>query len=148
MHGIKKVQVYLFFAQQKSPILFLILKRAPDSGSYWQPITGMVESGECLVDAALRETQEETGISQVLRIIGPGHHFSFNKNDLKVDEYVFGIEVPTIEVKLSVEHSEYRWADFKQALALLYWESNRQGLRQLAQQILPEKSLGENGGGD
>ena len=40
----------------------LLLKTIPGRGGFWQSVTGKVEPGESLCDAARRELHEETGI--------------------------------------------------------------------------------------
>ena len=42
---------------------------------------------------------------------------------------IFGIEVENSEVTLSEEHSEYKWVSFEEALELLSWKGQKEGLR-------------------
>lgn len=45
------VQVFLF---TKSPkLMILLLKRIPERGGYWQPISGGIEEGEDPYDAVI-----------------------------------------------------------------------------------------------
>ena len=54
--------------QDKEPI-FLLLKRTPQDGGFWQPLTGTVEDGEKLSDCLKRELNEETGIKDIITLL-------------------------------------------------------------------------------
>ena len=44
---------------------YLLVRRVPKLGTFWQGVTGAAEEGETLVQAAKREVLEETGFSPV-----------------------------------------------------------------------------------
>ena len=48
---------------------------------------------------------------------------------------VFGIEVNSSDVKLSEEHCEYKWVSFENALHLLTWKGQKEGLRTVNDEI-------------
>ncbi len=135
----------ILFKKTESEIQFLLLKRIPRSGEFWQPITGGLEEGETIMEALKREIREETGIENIVRIIENVHYFEFRDlpfiEYLKkqgqtceyLKEYVFGVEVALDEVvDLDVEeHSEYKWCAFKEALSLLKWRENKGALKKL-----------------
>ena len=122
----------------------MILKRIPEHGGFWQPITATVEPDEKLIDAVYREVREEAGIMRrdIISIIGDVHYFEFPWDEEHiVQEQVFGVEVK-LDVKVSVdnnvyeEHEEYRWVKFDEALKLIKWDSNKDALRKLKKVLL------------
>ena len=116
----------IVFRKHKTHVQYLLLKRIPKKGSFWQPPCGGVEKEDkSLIEATYREVQEETGIThdKIIRIIEDVYRFTMNndyltgKESAPLKEYVLGVEVvPDVTVKLDcnidVEHEEYRWIDF------------------------------------
>lgn len=128
----KQVEAIIFQVVKEEPLL-LMMKRVPAKGGFWQPLTGGVRVGESLTDALVREVGEETGITDVMRIIDTGYTFCFTDNGRDYEEFVFGVEVRSgVPVKLSVEHEEYEWASKERALSLLKWEGNIEGVTRLS----------------
>lgn len=121
--------------------LFLLLKRNPKKGGFWQPITGNVEIGETFEAATLREMREETGIQSPLRIIPGVHSFTFVDDSRQQYEEVFGAEVDVNqEVTLSAEHTEFCWATAEEAITkYLKYPGNKEGLRKLEQLICGQR---------
>lgn len=117
---------------------YLVLKRS-DTGA-WQGIAGGGENDESPREAAARETLEETGIAaaklidlqsvssiSVLEVTGC-HQWG----DLvsEIPEHAFCVDVEAnASVRLSEEHTDYRWCSAREAFDLLEWESNREALR-------------------
>ena len=124
---------------------FLLLKRIPEKGGFWQPPCGKLEkSDNSKLDAAYREVLEETGISKdnILRAIKNVHYFETDKHYITgkpikpIKEYVFGFEVkPNVQVgidnNINTEHEEYKWVSFDKALKLLKWENNKDAFKKL-----------------
>lgn len=44
---------------------YLLLKRTPSRDGFWQGVSGSVEKGEDLAEAAMQELQEETGFTPI-----------------------------------------------------------------------------------
>lgn len=130
-----KVQVILFTGE--SPRRYLALRYNEQKGGYWQPVTGSVEEGETLEEAALREAREETGIRRAADDLVPsGYTFDFHSFGHDRRETVFGLRVPTdVKVVLSGEHVEFRWGALHETLTLYRWDSNKRGLRALAARL-------------
>jgi 8-oxo-dGTP pyrophosphatase MutT (NUDIX family) len=126
---------------------FLLLRRTPELGGFWQGVTGAPEPGESDLDAAIREVREETGyeVGETIRpvdfryeivpspldpapwtqLYGPGVE--------SVPEEVFVAEAGDGEPVLAPEeHSEFRWCSLEVALELLYWPDNRAALERTA----------------
>ncbi len=55
-----QVNVYLY-RKTASNIEFLLMRRLPKGGGFWQDVTGAPKQGESLQHAAEREIKEETG---------------------------------------------------------------------------------------
>ncbi|MCB2230012.1 NUDIX domain-containing protein [bacterium] len=121
---------------------YLMLHRVLTRLSFWQGVTGGVESGETIEQTAARELTEETGFApDDLRPIGytytfPADEFFKDIYDEPVDEitqHVFVARVPadsepTID---PIEHDEYRWCSFHEALALLYWWDDKESIKRV-----------------
>ena len=133
---IAQVEVIVFKIVSGIP-MFLMMKRTPDRGGFWQPVTGGVDEGEVLIDAAKRELFEETSISNTIRMIEDIHYFEFESIGFGwTKEYVFGVEVSkNTKVELSEEHSEMKWSTLEDSLALLRHDHNKDAIKKLADLI-------------
>lgn len=122
----EKVQVWICFKEGGHPS-FLLLKTNEERGSFWQPVTGSVESGEKVLTAATREMQEETGL-QALNLHAVSGPFEFSGKYGPVREYPFLAEVAATDrtrVRLDPkEHVTHQWCSAESALELLRYESN------------------------
>ncbi|MBU0529601.1 NUDIX domain-containing protein [bacterium] len=135
---VKQVDSYIYRLTENGP-LYLMLKRS--TGKYyehlWQGVAGKIEKGETAWQAVVRELEEETGKKPV-KMFAADHIASFY--DARKDRIqmvpVFGIEVENSEVQLSEEHSEYKWVSFEDALTLLTWKGQKEGLRTVHDEII------------
>ncbi|MDD4250817.1 MAG: NUDIX domain-containing protein [Candidatus ainarchaeum sp.] len=135
----------IVFRKTKNVFEFLLLKRLPEKGGFWQPISGGVEKTDnSLINAAFRELKEEANIQKkdILKIIENIHYFKINKHYLTkttipiIKEYVFAFEINpnfkiTIDQNLCKEHNEIKWASFENSLKLLKWEDNKIAFKKL-----------------
>lgn len=140
----QKVQVWIYRQVQNSEghksWVFLLLKTLPVRGSYWQPVTGSVDAGETLAQAALREAQEETGLTFMGQPYQVGNSFQFQSRwGRMAEEFGFALEAQGLglgeegqQVLLdSHEHEAWQWVGAQEALALLKHSSNAEILKQL-----------------
>jgi dihydroneopterin triphosphate diphosphatase len=136
-----QVEAIIFKALPSGEHLFLMLKRTPQRGGFWQPVTGNVEKGEAFEAAALREIQEELGITETIRLIDTEYSYEFTDNGMDQFERIFGVQVSSgQEVRLSSEHTEYRWATEGEAIGTyLKYPGNKEGLRRLCRKLEAEK---------
>jgi dATP pyrophosphohydrolase len=133
----------IVFRKVKSGYDFLVLKRLPEHGGFWQPITANVEPDEPIIDTVYRELKEETSITKkdIIRVIGDIHYFEFPWDKEHIaKEHVFGVEVrpdTKVNIKTNVydEHDDFKWASFDEALNLIKWDSNKDALRKLVKGI-------------
>ena len=115
---------------------YLMMRRTDERGGFWQPVTGGVENGESVEQAAKREVFEETGYTseEIIRFIDLDYNFQFKlKNkDWWITEYVFAVEVSHKKFKrLEKEHSKVIWCSFDESLEYLKWDTNIETLTKL-----------------
>lgn len=99
----------------------------------WQCVTGKVEPGERILDAALREVSEETGLSDAdLEIVFDTditNWFHAADLDTILCETVFAARVrPDAKVVLSDEHDAFLWLPPAEAKELVVWAAYEQGI--------------------
>lgn len=100
---------------------FLMAKRADDDNSYpgyWELPGGKHEVGEEINISCEREIMEECGIEVEAREIVSYRSY---KNPEKQKQYVelfFKCTPKTTDVKLSHEHSDFKWVNFSDADSL------------------------------
>lgn len=112
---------------------FLLLKRVPRDGGFWQPITGTLEFEESLRECALRELEEEAGIpNDKIELTPEIYRFAWQKKDFTVVELVYGGEVSSDRVvTLSDEHDDFKWLKADEVLSTLKMESNKEAFLRL-----------------
>jgi dATP pyrophosphohydrolase len=135
-HPLKlKVQVWIYRKTGDGPVEVLLLKLNPERGSYWQPVTGGVEPGEKVEDAALREAREETGLDFKAKPQALDYVFRFYspRQERECEEHVFALQARAGKVTLDPhEHVESRWVLASEAEKELRHPSNAEGLRRLS----------------
>jgi dATP pyrophosphohydrolase len=105
------------------------------------------EDQESPLEAARREAFEEAGIESGCTYIAldtrtsiPVHYFAesycWGESIYVVPEYSFGVDVSGINLRLSVEHGEFQWLAYADALACLTYDSNKTALWELNQKLL------------
>ena len=138
----KQVDSYIYL-KTDTGLKYLMLKR--NTGKHyehlWQGVAGKIEKGEAAWQTVVRELKEETGKSPV-KLFVADHIASFYdaRNDRILIVPIFGIEVESDEVKLSEEHSDYKWVSFDEALGLLSWQGQKKGLK-----AVNSEAINENG---
>jgi len=87
---------------------------------HWDFVKGKIEHGETEHQTAVRETKEETGISDLEFIDGFKENINYNfqyEGELIYKEVVFFLaKTKTETVIVSHEHLSYTWLDYKNAV--------------------------------
>ncbi|MCS4533766.1 dihydroneopterin triphosphate diphosphatase [Neisseria montereyensis] len=121
----------------------LLIKRA-DYQNFWQSVTGSVEPGERLIETALREVYEETGILLLENQITDWHESSqyeiyqhwrhrYPEGVTHNTEHVFSAKINhNSPIKLNPkEHTAYDWMPIKEAADKVFSPSNKAAILNL-----------------
>jgi 2-hydroxy-3-keto-5-methylthiopentenyl-1-phosphate phosphatase len=130
VRGIVSVEAFVFRRTDKGPA-FLLLKRTPARGGFWQPVSGRMQDLEGLLQTACRELREETGIPDTVQVMDLAHSFVFYAGGKKYLVRSFALEVDCQEVALSSEHDEFRWTTYEEAMSLLALRGDKEALHKL-----------------
>jgi len=102
-------------------------------GGHWAFPKGRMEEGESEKQTAVRETEEETGINDLIFIDGFREEIRYTAkyNEIKVSKtaILFIAKTNTLDIKLSDEHTDFRWREFKEAMDLLTYDDTKQILK-------------------
>jgi dATP pyrophosphohydrolase len=121
----------------------LLLHRAPGRvlPGLWQGVSGLVEEGESITEAALREVREETGFDDA--VIEAFYHLDFvaefywQPSDTLMTSAYFALRIaPAVDPHLSHEHDDFRWLPIEDALAMAVWPGYREGLTRVRDELL------------
>ncbi len=121
----------------------ILLLKHVTKREFCKPPKGLVEKGEDLEQAALRETKEETGLD--VRII-PGFHekieYYYKKQGETVCKTVhyFAGTAENCEVKLSFEHQGFEWLEPGKAVERATFNTDKKALEK-AVKFFKEKGL-------
>jgi dATP pyrophosphohydrolase len=143
------VLVYACYPTQDSEFAYLLLKRS-DEG-WWQGIAGGGEGSETPLEAAKRETLEETGIpkdSRFLQLITllpiPATEFRYShlwgRKVCVIPQYCFGVLPKEKKIVLSSEHIDYKWLMYEEAYRLVKYEDNKIALWELDKRLKNEET--------
>ena len=96
---------------------------------HWDFVKGKIEKNETLHEAAIRETREETGITNIEFFDGfeesVEYDFRFKKEDIHKKVIFFLAKTSEKNIKLSHEHNDYIWLEYDDALKKTTFENAR-----------------------
>ena len=128
------------FKVENATAKFAVFKRR--DSDVWRFVAGGGEGSETPLEAAKRESLEETGLT-ALRWIELKSQAEIPVSEIKealwhhwdkslefIPEYSFAFECEG-EIKLSAEHTEYMWLEYEEALEKLTFVSNKTALEEL-----------------
>lgn len=107
----------VLFRRENSKILFLLLHYP---SGHWDFVKGKMEEGETTHQTAIRETREETGITDIVFLDDfeewIKYNFQFHGELVNKKVVFFLAETKTEQVLISHEHIDYTWADYETAM--------------------------------
>ena len=107
----------VLFRKEGSKKLFLLLHYP---SGHWDFVKGKMEQGESTHQTAIREAQEETGITDITFLENFEEWIEYNfkyQGELVQKKVVFFLaETKTKEIKISHEHSGYTWMDYNSSM--------------------------------
>jgi lipoyl(octanoyl) transferase len=125
------VEGYIFAGD---PPQYLILRRPPDRGRIWVPVSGKVERTDAdFLAAVRREVEEETGIAHPRTVFPLDWSYPFKGPDgrqWRLHAFGLGLAAPT-PPRLSPEHETFEWLEYRQAHERLHYPDNREALARL-----------------
>jgi len=140
-----QVLIIPFMIENNTP-KYAVFKRSDMDA--WQFISGGGEDEEKPIEAAHRECYEETEIPLEHKIYQldsmctiPSEIYceEYRKNWPKdcyvIPEYTFAIKLNEDIIKISHEHSEYKWLTYEEVKCLLKYDSNKTALTELRTRI-------------
>ncbi len=117
--------------------LYLLLRYG---AGHWDLPKGKIETGETKQEAALRELMEETGLTaQIDDDFEETIHYIFTDYDKKLAQktaYFFIGKATTTQVKLSHEHTDFKWLPYKDALEQLTYDNAKTLLKKAHNHII------------
>ena len=107
----------VLFRKEGSKILFLLLHYP---SGHWDFVKGKMEKDESTHETAIRETKEETGITDITFLENFEEWIKYDfqyQGELVHKKVVFFLaETKTKEVKISHEHLDYTWMDYNTSM--------------------------------
>jgi len=141
------VDVWVFrIGPVESEILLLRRAAGRTLAGLWQGVSGLVEPGESIVDAARRELREETEIEgdaiEAFYHLDYIAEFLWAPSDALMASAYFAARVrPGTEPVLSAEHDAMRWVSIEEAPAMAVWPAYREGIARIRDNLLhPERA--------
>ena len=134
----------IIFRREGQGISYLLLHHG---GEYWNFPKGRQEGLEKELDSAMRELEEETGITEIKIIddFKDDYNYDFDteiKNGVKEKIYHKAIfflgEVIDDKVKISDEHIDFGWFDFNTAVKRLFYQEGQDSLRRVNEFLLKQ----------
>ena len=114
----------------------LLLKVEAEKVSFWQPITGRIESGESPEEACLREIKEETGlILACSNLTGLGNFTVKIDENLTIHKNLFLVLTEQKAIQISDEHVGAQWVALDKVSSQLYWPSNQATFEMISEKL-------------
>jgi 8-oxo-dGTP pyrophosphatase MutT (NUDIX family) len=107
----------VLYRKENTKNLFLLLHYP---SGHWDFVKGKMEKNETTHETAIRETKEETGITDIVFAENFEEWIEYNfkyQGELVQKKVVFFLaETKTEEIKISHEHSGYIWMDYNASM--------------------------------
>ncbi len=126
----------VIFRDTSEGIVFLLLHYP---SGHWDLVKGKMEKGENPLDTVIRETKEETGISDLNFVDGFEENIEYDfqfEGELIHKKVVFYLaKTNTEKITISHEHLDFVWLDYKSALEKITYQNAKSALSK-ANQLL------------
>lgn len=124
-------------------IKFLLLKRAKNQiyPNIWQMVTGKIRKNENAFKTALRELKEETSLTPKEIYIVPivNSLYLYNSDEIIFVPVFLAVVDGNFDVKISDEHSEFRWVSGSFAKKMVNWEGQKKAIEIIEKYFLKSK---------
>ena len=119
----QSIEAWIYHPEERE---ILLLKVEAEKVSFWQPITGGIESGEGPEEACLREIKEETGlVLDCSNLTGLGNFTVKIDENPSIHKNLFLVLTEQKEIQISDEHVGAQWVALDKVSSKLYWTSNQ-----------------------
>ena len=122
--GTEKSAGIVLFRNDSDKNEFLLLNYPQ---GHWDFVKGKIEQNETSHETAIRETREETGITNIEFIDGfeesVEYDFRFKKENIHKKVIFFLAKTDEKNIKLSHEHNDYLWLEYSDALKKTTFEN-------------------------
>lgn len=135
----------ILYKKEKDEILYGIGLRS--TRNIWQFVAGGGEDKETPIEAAVRELREETSINikkedlialdskATIPVVNVTGTYTWGKDVFVVPEYAFAVNATNFQIKLSNEHTEFKWLEYDKAMEILTYDSNKTVLWELNERL-------------
>jgi len=126
----KETSVGAVVINSQNKILLIFQRKA----EYWEFPKGHMEAQEDELVTMDREVKEETGIKSYELIKGFRHEINYvfeRDEDTVYKKVIFYLIRTDDPIQVCIEHEQYKWVDYDEALRLVKYEEQREVLRSM-----------------
>ena len=129
----QSIEAWIFHTEDRE---ILLLKVEDETVSFWQPITGGIESGESPEEACLREIKEETGLLlHRSNLTSLGDFMVKIDENLTIHKNLFLVLTEQKAIQISDEHVGAQWVALDKVSSQLYWPSNQATFEMISEKL-------------
>lgn len=129
----QSIEAWIYHPEERE---ILLLKVEAEKVSFWQPITGGIESGESPEEACLREIKEETGMLLACSSLTTLGDFTVKIDEnLTIHKNLFLVLTEQKEIQISDEHVGAQWVALDKVSSQLYWPSNQATFEMISEKL-------------